>query len=175
MSVWLTYNVDKKDKKIKHVKASQCYYCSNYFIRPDKYDKHIKHRSGILGILYNLDTQNLVTFEDNLKYKWDLPFVAYCDFETTAPTVGQSPEVTKVFPVSCVIIFAFHQDLNLDRIIIELSLWQNFSKPTDVGYWNREMLQYADSATKVQSCDCAVKVSKTSFKQAILEMFATEL
>ena len=37
------------------------------------------------------------------------------------------------------------------------------------------MLQYADSATKVQSCDCAVKVSKTSFKQAILEMFTTEL
>ena len=36
------------------------------------------------GNLSNFDTRNLVTFEDNLKYNGNFPFVVYCDFETTA-------------------------------------------------------------------------------------------
>ena len=46
-----TYNVNKKDKKIKYSKASQCYYCSNYYMRKGKYYKHSKHCSGIPVIL----------------------------------------------------------------------------------------------------------------------------
>ena len=159
-----TYNVDKKGKKIKHDKASQSYYCSNYYIRQDIYDKHINYCSGILGILYNLYTQNLVTFENNLKYKVDLPFVAYCDFEITAPTDSQSPEGTEMLPVSYVINFAFHPDLNFDKIIIERSFGHNLSN-----------LQYVDAATTVQLRTCAIKVIKRNFKQEISEMFAIEL
>ena len=59
---------------------------SHYFVRKDKYDRHIQNCTGIPGILYNTDTQNLIAFENNLKYKGDLPFVAYYDFETTDPT-----------------------------------------------------------------------------------------
>lgn len=47
---------------------------------------HIKFCTGIPGLIETFDKQNLVTFEDNLKYKGDLLFVSYCDFETTAPT-----------------------------------------------------------------------------------------
>ena len=46
----------------------------------------MEHCSGVLGIVYNFNNQNLVTFEDNLGYKSNLPVVAYIDFEMTAPT-----------------------------------------------------------------------------------------
>ena len=62
------------------------------------------------------------TFKDNLKYKGDLSFVAYCDFDTTATTdSGLDLENKKMFAVSYVIAFAFHPELCLDRIIIERS------------------------------------------------------
>ena len=41
---------------------------------------------GVPGVIYNFNTQSLVSFEDNFHAKGDLPFVIYFDFETTAPT-----------------------------------------------------------------------------------------
>ena len=101
-----TYN---KTNKIKHSSAWQCHYCSNYYGRKDKYEKHLEYCSTISGIVYKFDTQNVVTSEDNLKYKGDLLFVAYFDFEGIAPMLA----------VSYVIVFAFHTELSLDSINIE--------------------------------------------------------
>lgn len=42
---------------------------------------NIEYYTGITRIIYNFDPQNFVTFEDNVKYKGDLPYVAYCEFE----------------------------------------------------------------------------------------------
>lgn len=42
--------------------------------------------TGLPGLIYQFDSQNLVTFEDNLKYKSDMLVVAYINFETTTPT-----------------------------------------------------------------------------------------
>ena len=82
--------VDKKGKKIQHGKALQCYYCSNVYIRKVNCDKEIKHCSDIPVILYNFNTQTLITFEDNLNYKRGLHFVAYSEFETTASNSSQT-------------------------------------------------------------------------------------
>ena len=46
----------------------------------------LKIQPGQPGYVYNFNTQNLITFEENSKYKEDMPLVAYIDFETTAPT-----------------------------------------------------------------------------------------
>ena len=46
----------------------------------------MEHYSGISGVVYSFNNKNLVTFEDNLGYKDDLPVFAYIDFETTGPT-----------------------------------------------------------------------------------------
>ena len=51
-----------------------------------KYFTHLSQCSGIPGVVYNFNTQNLVTYENNIKYKGDLPMTLYFDFETTAPT-----------------------------------------------------------------------------------------
>ena len=64
-----------------------------------------------------------ITFEENLKYKRDIPLVAYIDFETTPPPDKcLDPENRKMLTVSYVIIFAFHPDL--DIVIIERSFGQ---------------------------------------------------
>ena len=97
--------------KMKHSKAFECYHCSNFYIRKERYERYIKDCSIIPGVLYNFDTQNLVTFEDNLKCKGDFRFVAYCNFETTtfcSDNGFPNTKNTKMSAVFYVIIFGFH-------------------------------------------------------------------
>ena len=61
-----TYN---DANKIKHTYAWQCHYCLSYYDRKDNFKRYLEHCSRIPGVVYIFDTQNLVTFEDNLKYK----------------------------------------------------------------------------------------------------------
>ena len=75
---------------------------------------------AIPGVIYYFDTKNLVSFEDNLKYKIDMPLVAHIDFETTAPTDScLDHQQKKMFAVSYVIAVAFHLELEIVREIIE--------------------------------------------------------
>ena len=60
-----------------HSFAFECYFCGKVFARADRQKRHVENCSGIPGIVYNFSNQNLVTFEDNLKYKGDLPMVIY--------------------------------------------------------------------------------------------------
>ena len=67
-----------------------------------------------------------MTFEENLKYKGDVPLVAYIDFETTVPTDEcLDLENRQMFVVSYVIIFAFHPKLNIGRVIFERNFGQS--------------------------------------------------
>ena len=94
----------------------QCYYCSTFFERKSVFERHIKNCSGKPGIVYNFNIQNIVTFEDNLKYMSDVPFSVYGDFETTAPCGDfTSPENNKMFAVSYALVFEWHPKLNLPR------------------------------------------------------------
>ena len=53
------------------------------------------------GYVYNFNTQSLVTFAENLKFKGDTPLTACIDFETTVPIDEcLDPESKKVFVVS---------------------------------------------------------------------------
>ena len=60
----------------KHSTAYQCYFCSNYYGRKDKFDRHIKNCTGKPGYVYNFNVQNILTFEENLKFKRDIPLTA---------------------------------------------------------------------------------------------------
>ena len=104
---------------------------------------------------------------DKVKYKGDLHFVAYCDFETTAPTYSYfDPENKEMFAVSYVIVFAFHPDL------IELLLKEIL---VTTGYLNRNQLSFAYSMTMLQLRDCEIKFSKKKSKVETSEVFITEL
>ena len=39
-------------------------------------EKHLENCSGQSGIIYDFNIQNLLTYEDNIKYKDDVPLVA---------------------------------------------------------------------------------------------------
>ena len=107
-----------KDKSgtVKHTRTFECFYCSTYFAGKNRYDRHIANCSVIPGITYKFHKQNLVTFESNLKYWCDLSLVAYCDFETATNSVAAlDPKNAEMLGISCVIIFAFHPNLILDR------------------------------------------------------------
>ena len=81
-------NMCSRGEKLQHGLANQCYYwnCNKFFARPDKYKQHIEHCPGVLDNVYSFNSQNLVTFEDNLRYKGNLPLVTHIDFEKTVPT-----------------------------------------------------------------------------------------
>ena len=117
-----------------------------------------------------------MTFEENLKFKRDIPLTAYIDFETTAPTDDcLDPESKKMNAVSYVIIFAFHPELDLKKVIIERSFGHSLEKLTTINYLTTEQLKYKDLTTLKQLRDCAISVASNKNKIAISEMFLPEL
>ena len=67
-------------------KCYECYYCNKFFIRADRQEIHSKNCSGIPGVIYNFNNQDLISYQDNFNAKGDVPFVVYFDFETAAST-----------------------------------------------------------------------------------------
>ena len=165
-----------ENDKIRHGTAFQCHYCSTYYGRKDKFDCHIENCAGQPGFVYNFNTQSLVTFEENLKFKRDIPFTAYIDFETTAPTDDcLDPEKNKMIAVSYVIIFAFQPDLNLNRIIIERSFGHSQARLLSLNYLSSEQLKYSDVTQIKQLRDCALSVAAARNNLSVSEMFSTEI
>ena len=88
-------------KVLKSNNVQRCYFCSNYYRRKDKFDRRFENCTDRPGYVYSFNTQSLLTFEENLKYKADIPLVAYIDFERTVPTNEcYDPENRKMFAVS---------------------------------------------------------------------------
>ena len=111
-----------------------------------------------------------------MKLKHDIPLTAYIDFETTAPTDKMlDPESCKMKAASYVIIFAFHPQLELKRIIIERSFGHSAEKLTTIDYLTTEQLQFHDQITLKQLRDSAIEVSERKKTNAISEMFSIEL
>ena len=80
-----------------------------------------------------------MTFEENLKFKRDIPMTIYIDFETTAPTDDcLDSERRKMNAVSYVILFVFHPHLKMKRIIIKRSFGHSLRKLTTIDYLTAE-------------------------------------
>ena len=77
--------------------------------------------------------------------------------------------------VSYVIIFAFHPDLDMKRIIIERSFGHSIQKLTMIDCLTSEQLKYSDTITLKQLRDCTISVASKKNKIAISEMFSLEL
>ena len=136
----------------------------------------MKHCTGKPGFIYNLQTRNFLTFEENVQFKRDVPLTAYIDFETTAPTDDYlDPECNKMNVVSYVIILAFHPNLNLPRIIIERSFGHSLERLSQIDYLTSEQLKYKDIITLKQLRDSALAVHKKTSPLAVSEMFSIEI
>ena len=146
------------------------------FAQVIKYDHHIDSCTDKPGYTYNFNTKSLITFEENLKYKSDIPLTAYIDFETTTPTDDcLDPENAKMFGVSYVIIFTFHPELEIDKVIIERSFGHSEYTLTSLNYLTVDQLNFKNNKTLLQLRDCALNVAGKKSKLALAKMFTTEL
>ena len=76
-----------------------------------------KQCSGSPGIVYKGQFMTFTRTISGLEVIY--PFSIYFDFETTTSGIATfGPDNNEMYPVSFVIIFAFHPKLNLNRIII---------------------------------------------------------
>ena len=165
MAYRTTFN---ENEKIRHGTDFQCYFCSNYYGRKDKFDRHIENCTGQPGYVFNFNTQNLLMFEENLKFKHEIPLTAYIDFETTAPTDDcLDPKKKKMTAVSYVIIFAFHPRLQIDGVIIESSFGHSNLQLCSLNYITSEQLKFKDINLLRQLRDCALSVASKGNKLAI--------
>ena len=142
----------------------ECYYCEKIFARADKHKRHIEKCSGIPGIVYNFNNQNLVTFEENSKYKSDLPMVIYFDRETTVNDSCLDPEQKEMFVVPYVMVVTFHPELEFNRIIVERSFLHAFQKLTTIDYFTEEQMLFVDIKVIQQLKDAAEHVFKKIVK-----------
>ena len=165
---------EKKGLKRAH-RVYQCYYCNKFFINSNKQERHSKNCSGIPGIVYNFNNQNLISYQDNFNAKGDVPFVVYFEFENTSPTFNfGDPEQNKMFVVSYVMIVAFHPKLDLDRIIIQRSFAHSIEQLTTLDYFTREQLSFVDSSLIKILKDMAFEVVKRKCENSVGQMFSIE-
>ena len=80
-----------------------------------------------------------------------------------------------MFVVSYVIIFAFHPELRIGRVIIERSFGHSENSLTSLNYLTIDQLQYKDNKTLLQLRYCALNVATKKNKLAVPEMFSTEI
>ena len=176
MQINLAYKTTfSEGEKVRHGTAFQCFYCWKYYRRKNMWERHLQNYTGHPGFVYNFNTRTLLTCEEHLRYKCDIPMTAYINFETTAPTDDcLNLENRKMFAVSYVIIFAFHPNLQLDCVIIERSFGHSPAQLCSLNYLTNEQLKFRNITILKQFRDCALSVSTKTRKIAISEMFTTE-
>ena len=76
-----------------------------------------------------------------------------------------------MFAIPYVIIFAFHPELDIDRVVIERSVGHLREKLTSLDYLTCEQLEFKDRATLLQLRDCALAVASKSKKDAFFRNF----
>ena len=139
----------------------ECYYCNDFFL---------------IKSYKNMRKKNRCSFEDNLKYKGDIPFCVYADFETIAPISDYlNPENTAMFAVSYSLIFAWHPELCLPRQMVVRGYNHLLEQLSDMSYLTTEQLAMRSQITARQVQDCILNVHSKKGKNAKAEMFNTEL
>ena len=134
---------NQKDKFKCTYRCYECYHCRKFFLKKDRHKRHIENCAGVPGVIYNFNTKNLISFQDNFNVKGDLPFVLYFDFETTAPTDnGFNPEQKKMFVLTYVLIVAFHTALKLNTIIIQRSYAHSLEQLTSLNYFSKDQIKF---------------------------------
>ena len=112
------------------------------FLRQERQKWHMENCSGVSGVIYNFNTQSLLSFEDNFHAKGDFPFVIYFDFETIAPANNCfDPKQKTMFVASYVMIVAFHPELKLDKKIIQRSYVHAIEQLTSLKYFSQDQIR----------------------------------
>ena len=147
-----------------------------FWVTKSRYEKYLRVCGQKPGVIYDLSLKNIVTFQDNLKYRGDVPFCVYADFETTAPTVDYlNPENKAMFAVSYSLIFAWHPELCLPRQMVVRGYNHTLEELSNMNYLKPDQLAMRNQRTTRQLQDAIVNIHSKNKKNAIVEMFSFEL
>ena len=136
-----THSDVRSVNNLGHSKLYECYYCNHFFAKKGKFHKHFRSCSSKPGVVYDFNIQNVVTFEDNLSYKGDIPYCVYADFETSAPTDDcLDPENRVMLAVSYALVFAWNPKLKLDRQIVVRGFNHSLEELRDMSYLSLKQL-----------------------------------
>ena len=109
----------KGKRSLEATTAEQCYVCDKFFIQRKSLENHLKFCSSMPGLVYKFQNQNIISFEDNVKFMGEFPFAVYFDFETTSrKRTFIFDEDCMLHPVSYTFVVAFHPELNLEKIFV---------------------------------------------------------
>ena len=137
----------------------ECFYCNDFFINKNKLEGHLRACGKKPGVLYDFNLKNVVTFADDVKYKGDVPFCVYADFETTAPTDDYlNAENKAMHAVSYSLIFAWHPELCLPRQMVVRGYNHSLEELLDVSYLTSEQLAMRNQTTTHQLQDSVLNV-----------------
>ena len=154
----------------------ECYYCNDFWVKKAIYEKYLRICGKKPGVIYDFSLKSIVTFQDNLKYRGDVPFCVYADFETTAPTVDYlNPENKAMFAVSYSLIFAWHPKLCLPKQMVVRGFNHTLDEVSNMSYLTSEQLAMRNQRTTRQLQDAVLNVHSKKKKNAIVEMFNIEL
>ena len=154
----------------------ECFYCNDFWLGKDRYEGHLRFCRKKPGVVYNFNLKNIVTFEENLKYKGDVSFSVYADFETSAPTSDYlSSENRQMFAVSYYLIFAWHPKLSLPRQAVIRGCNHSLDELLDMTYLTSEQLAMKNKKTLRQLRDVIADVHNRKRKNSIVERFNIEL
>ena len=129
--------------------------------------------SGRPGVVYNFNNQNLISYQNNFRAKYDIPFAIYFDFETAAPTDNcLDPEQKKMFVVSYVMIAVFYPGLG--RVIIQRRFVHSLEQVTTLDHFSREQITFIEPHLTKMLKDMAFEVSKRRCKKSIGQIFYIE-
>lgn len=105
-----------------------------------------------------------------------MPLATYVDLETATQTDScLNPEDKKMFAVSYVVIFAFHPELKLERLITQQSYRHLLDKLLTVDYLTGNQINFTNFKKILQLRDAVVAVADRRDKLAISTIFNIEL
>ena len=97
--------------------------------------------SGVAGMIYNFNTQSLISFEDNFHAKGNLPLLFTLILKRQLQQIIVLILNKKLFVVSCVMIVAFHPDLKIEKIIIQRSYAHVIEQLTNLDYFSQDQIK----------------------------------
>ena len=140
-----------------------------------RHKRHLENCSGKPGVIYNFNSQCVISYQENFKNKDNLPFSIYFDFERTAPTDNQlDPEQKKMLVVSYAMIIAIQPALKLERIIVYRSFAHSLEQLTSLDYLTREQINFIEPYLIKMLKDIAFEVSRRKIKNSLGQMFSIE-
>ena len=127
--------------------------------------------SSMSGIVYKFKYQNILSFEDNVKFMGGVYFAIYCNFATICRKTSMIFQKTfQCIQSPMPLLLSLTQTLGLKKFSVR-SFNHTFDQLNEVGYLSSEILHYFDPITTRQHREYSEFFVKKKKKFSLGERF----